>query len=440
MIASLLKEHHAVTGVKQPFDALRTIRTQYLHTYGTVNAAARNLANHVAACSKAENVRKGQTLTKMLDYAPAAECFSADTTDVYMFSMFYCQKCIREQVTSNQKRHQIPYERACKYLFCFLKAQSGSSMFGLHDTDNLWDQLEDAAFFTGDDGLAENRRKAEIFRNLLFERIGTRSAKPFNFMIKGLDNGSGFVDGAVFSSMMNRLGHYVTKRTLLLLDKGGTGSVNLEEFRHLLTSSPSSSSIWVQEDQFLEIILAAWQRYNLQVEEALLELFVLFDDSGDGHLQIDEFTSLCQGLDPNIPDERIMTMFESAADFEGSSSNEDGMSAELFVRVYRKFNLEGLEIDCEPKTEVVDPEVMNELSRPTSTVGASFGDIPELQGRRRSEKRDSMIPLENLNLLGRLRRLIFDSKKRQIAVRAAAEEERLKNTAEDVLEFDVDDD
>merc|ERR550514_2628649 len=68
VIQSLLKEHHAVTGVKQPFDALRTIRTQYLHTYGTVNAAARNLANHVGACAKAESVQKGQLLTRMLDY------------------------------------------------------------------------------------------------------------------------------------------------------------------------------------------------------------------------------------------------------------------------------------------------------------------------------------------------------------------------------------
>eukprot|EP00746_Dinoflagellata_sp_MGD_P167353 gnl/MRDRNA2_/MRDRNA2_97904_c0_seq1.p1 gnl/MRDRNA2_/MRDRNA2_97904_c0~~gnl/MRDRNA2_/MRDRNA2_97904_c0_seq1.p1 ORF type:complete len:1128 (-),score=197.03 gnl/MRDRNA2_/MRDRNA2_97904_c0_seq1:74-3421(-) len=434
MIGSLLKEHHAVTGIKKPFDALRTIRTQYLHTYGTVNAAARNLVNHVSACDKGDHVRKGQVLTRMLDYAPAAQCFSADTTDVYMYSLHYCQKCIREQVSLQQKRNNIPYERACKYLFCFLKAQSNSSMFGLHDTDNLWDSLEDAAFFPGQENFTENRRRAELFRCLLFDRIGTRSAKPFNFMIKGLDNGSGFVDCEVFSRMITRLGHYATKRTLLLLDRGGTGSVNLEEFRNLLTTGTPASGIWLQEDQFLDIILEAWQRYNLQVEEALLELFVLFDESGDGHLQIDEFSRLCQGVDPAIPEETVMMMFESAADFEGAaaSSNEDGMSASLFVRVYRKYNLEGLEFECQPNTEVVDPSVMSELS--TSTTGSSTANQQDPQGRRVSDHRDSRVPMENLNLLGRLRRLIFEQKKRQIAARAVAED----TFKEDIESIEVD--
>jgi len=304
-----------------------------------------------------------------------------------------------------------------------LKAQSSTSQFGLHDTDILWDQLEDAAFFTGQEGMTDSRRRAELFRCLLFDRIGTRSPKPFNFMIKGLDDGSGFVGNEVFSRMMHRLGHYITKRTFALLDKGGTGSVNLEEFRHVLTSGTLPQGVWVQEDLFLDIILEAWQRYNLQVEEALRELFVLFDHSGDGHLQLDEFTPLCHGVNPGITEEKIMMMFESAADFE-QSSNEDGMSAELFVRVYRKHNLEGLEFECEPNTEVVDPVVMSEL---TSSGSSGW---TENQGRQ-SAHRESNLPMVDLNLLSRLRRLIFEEKKRQIALRAAAEAEAAKLNEQD---------
>ena len=48
----------------------------------------------------------------------------------------------------------------------------------------------------------------------------------------------------------------------------------------------------VHEDVLLEVVLEAWQPLNEHVNMMLMEIFKMFDTSGDGYLSCDEFTVL----------------------------------------------------------------------------------------------------------------------------------------------------
>ena len=48
----------------------------------------------------------------------------------------------------------------------------------------------------------------------------------------------------------------------------------------------------VHEDVLLEVVLEAWQPLNEHVNMMLMEIFKMFDTSGDGYLSCDEFAVL----------------------------------------------------------------------------------------------------------------------------------------------------
>lgn len=387
IVEFLLNGHCASDKDGTVFEPLRALKAYYLGIYGTVGLAARNIMNHITHIYQAgEDIRKATAICCILQFLPASVCYHYSTSTLYLTSLKYAQSC-QEHANKNAKGARnssggpamemevvLPFDDAARYIFCLMAKlrEAGLGEAGLdfgQVEDSVWDDMERQCDTDIAGSKSKELTRADVLKHILSKRLGTTTLSPFLQHLAAehsIDDGNS-MKAVDFNSVLGKVGHQISKQTLHQADRGGT-SIFLEDLRAMLSGS-IIPEIFIHEDNFLEAVLKTWDVYKEAVSEALLELFRLFDDSGDLFLQLPEFIQVCRAIDETITDTCIHQMFESASDFEVEEAGgaelceARGISASVFTHCFQRFYSEEFRVDCNVGTDVCDATLIKAINK-----------------------------------------------------------------------------
>lgn len=86
-----------------------------------------------------------------------------------------------------------------------------------------------------------------------------------------------------------------TQELIKYLDEDGSGDIDFQEFCNKINFNDlqqKSHQYTISKTSFMDMMLREWDFYNKRENGKIMDLFVKFDDNGDGVLVLDEFESL----------------------------------------------------------------------------------------------------------------------------------------------------
>ena len=151
------------------------------------------------------------------------------------------------------------------------------------------------------------------------------------------------------NNVRDSMGLWITKEDCIaicrFIDSDNTGVINYKNFSRIpfknITHTVSDKRWFVHKCDFLYTILGEVEIRRQADYRQLVEIFIKYDDNGDGVLTLEEFTELIKSLDPEKESEFIVTMFRKALDLEMDVENLDKLSPASFVELALRENLGG---------------------------------------------------------------------------------------------------
>ena len=134
------------------------------------------------------------------------------------------------------------------------------------------------------------------------------------------DNDGSLTPDEIVNGLRDRFNVYFSDleaaKLIMYIDADKSGDIDFEEFSSKINYNnynKNYSRFLITKARFIDIVIDQWEIEKQKLNQRLMEIFVKFDDNGDGVLTFEEFEVLVNNLEPNLQKSKISSLFNEVS-------------------------------------------------------------------------------------------------------------------------------